>query len=138
LTLDISLSNILSKASYAQAQISMQTALLNMKNSERSALFEIRSAVRTLETSYKQVQAYKVARELSERKLAAEEERLRVGLSTNYVVLQYQRDVTTARVQELKSIIDYNVAQSGLDRSMGTILETKNIKIAELLGNGTK
>jgi len=138
LTLDVSLSNILSRASYAQAQLSMQTALLNMKNSERSALFEIRNAVRTLQTSYKQVQAYKIARELAERKLAGEEEKLRVGLSTNYIVLQYQRDVTNARVQELKSIIDYNVAQAGIDRSMGTILETKNIKIADLLGNGPK
>jgi outer membrane protein TolC len=138
LTLDVSLSNILSKASYAQAQISMQTALLNMKNSERTAILEIRNAVRSLQTSYKLVQAYKIALELSEKKLAAEEERLRVGLSTNYVVLQYQRDVTTARVQQLKAIMDYTVAQSGLERSMGTLLETKNIKIAELLGNGAK
>jgi outer membrane protein TolC len=134
LNLDIPLSNILSRASYAQAQISMQQALLEMKSTEQATVLEIRNAVRNLQTSFKQVQAYKVARELAEKKLAAEEEKLRVGLSTNYTVLQYQRDVTTARVQELKSIIDYNVSQSGLERSMGTLLEAKNIRIADLLG----
>ncbi|MCX6566798.1 MAG: TolC family protein [Candidatus Aminicenantes bacterium] len=134
LTLDIGLNTILSRAAYAQAQLSMKTALLNMKNSEQSAVLEIRNSVRTLQTTYKQVQAYKVARDLAEKKLAAEEEKLRVGLSTNYMVLQYQRDMTTARVQELKAIIDYNIAQADLDRSMGTLLESKNIRIADLLG----
>jgi len=134
LNLDIPLSNIISRASYAQAQLSMQQALLEMKSTEQTTVLEIRNAVRNLQTSFKQVQAYKVARELAEKKLAAEEEKLRVGLSTNYTVLQYQRDVTTARVQELKSIIDYNVSQAGLERSMGTLLEAKNIRIADLLG----
>ena len=134
LNLDIPLSNIVSKATYAQAQLSMQQALLEMKSTEQATVLEIRNAVRNLQTSFKQVQAYKVARELAEKKLAAEEEKLRVGLSTNYTVLQYQRDVTTARVQELKSIIDYNVSQAGLERSMGTLLEAKNIRIADLLG----
>jgi len=138
LSLDVPLNNILSRASYAQAQISMQTALLNMKNSEQAAVLEIRNAVRSVQTSYKLVQANKVARELAEKKLAAEEEKLRVGLSTNYTVLQFQRDLTAARINELKSIIDYNISQSGLDRSMGTLLETKNIRIAELLGGGSK
>lgn len=136
LNLDVPLNNILSRASYAQAQISMQQALLEMKSTEQATVLEIRNAVRNLQTSYKQVQAYKLARDLAEKKLAAEEEKLRVGLSTNYTVLQYQRDVTTARVQELKSIIDYNVSQAGLERSMGTLLESKNIRIAELLRGG--
>ena len=68
------------------------------QNPEKTAVNEVRNAVRLLQTTYKQVQAYQVARELAEKKLAAEEEKLRVGLSTNYVVLQYQRDLGTARV----------------------------------------
>ncbi|MHB8055060.1 MAG: TolC family protein [Candidatus Aminicenantales bacterium] len=138
LTLEFNLNTVVSRAAYGQAQLAMQTAALNVKNAERTAVLEIRNAVRTLRTAYLQVQAYKVARDLAEKKLAAEEEKLRVGLSTNYTVLQYQRDMTTARVQELKAIIDYNVAQAGLDRSMGTLLETKNIRIADLLGGGLK
>jgi outer membrane protein TolC len=134
LTLEFNLNTIVSRAAYGQAQVARQTAALNLKNAERTAVLEIRNAVRTLQTAYRQVQAYKVARELAEKKLAAEEEKLRLGMSTNYTVLQYQRDMTTALVQELKVIIDYNVAQAGLDRSMGMLLETKNVRIADILG----
>ena len=110
----------------------MDQALLNLKNQERQVVLEIRNAVRSLDTTFKQVQAFRVARELAEKKLAAEEERLRVGLSTNYLVLQYQRDLTSARVSELNAIINYNNAQAGLDRSTGVILEKRNIKIDDI------
>ena len=133
LSLDIPLSNMISRASAAQAQLNMDQALLNLKNQEKQVVLEIRTAVRYLETTYKQLQAYKAARELAEKKLQAEEDKLRVGMSTNYFVLQYQRDLTTARVLELNTIISYNLAQVALDRSTGTILEKKNIKITDLL-----
>jgi outer membrane protein TolC len=111
----------------------MDQALLNLKNQERQVVLEIRNAVRSVDTTYRQVQAFRVARELAEKKLAAEEERLRVGLSTNYLVLQYQRDLTIARTSELQAIINYNNAQVALDRSTGTILEKRNIKIDDIL-----
>jgi outer membrane protein TolC len=133
LSLDIPLSNFLSRASYAQSKLALDQALLEMENQQKSAVLEIRNAVRQLQTNFKLVQANKIARELAEKKLAAEEEKLRVGLSTNYFVLQYQRDLTSARVAELNAIINYNIAQSSLDRAMGTILETRNIKLADLL-----
>jgi outer membrane protein TolC len=132
LNLSIPLSNMISRASLAQSKLNMDQALINLKNQEKQAVLEIRNAVRNVQTTFKQVQAFKVARDLAEKKLAAEEEKLRVGLSTNYVVLQYQRDVTSARVSELQAIINYNLSQTGLERSMGTILEAKNIKITDV------
>jgi len=133
LNLSIPLSNIISRASYAQAKLNMDQALLNMKNQEKQVVLEIRNAVRSLQTTYKQVQAYKVARELAEKKLQAEEDKLRVGQSTNYTVLQFQRDLTNARMAELQAIISYNLAQVGLDRSTGVILEKRNVKITDIL-----
>ena len=135
LNLTIPLSNMISRASAAQAQLNMDQALINMKNQEQQVVLEIRNAVRSLETTYKQVQAYGVARDLAEKKLQAEENKLRVGMSTNYTVLQFQRDLTNARTLELQAIINYNLAQVALDRSMGVILEKRNIKIADLVNN---
>jgi len=133
LSLDIPLSNFLSKAAYAQSKIAYDQALLELENQQKTAVLEIRNAVRQLQTNFKLVQANKVARELAEKKLAAEEEKLRVGQSTNYIVLQNQRDLTSSRVAELNAIINYNIAQAGLERAMGTLLETRNIKIADLM-----
>jgi outer membrane protein TolC len=133
LTLDIPLSNVISRASYAQSKLAMDQALLELENQQKTAVLEVRNAVRQLQTNFKLVQANRVARELAEKRLAAEEEKLRVGQSTNYVVLQNQRDLTSSRVAELNAIINYNIAQSSLDRAMGTLLETRNIKVLDLL-----
>ena len=135
LNLSVPLSNVISRANLAQARLNMDQALLEMENQQKQVVLEIRNAVRSLETTYKQVQAYKVARELAERKLQAEEDKLRIGQSTNYSVLLIQRDLTTARIAELAAIVNYNLAQVGLDRSTGVILEKRNIKIANMLSN---
>jgi len=94
---------------------------------------EIKNAVRAVQTNYQRVKAYRVARELAENKLKAEEEKFKVGLSTNYFVLQYQRDLANARTMELRAIIDYNLSLAQLNRALGITLKEKNIKITEAL-----
>ncbi len=131
LTLTVPFNNILSRASYTQARLDMGQALLDLKNKEQQVFLEIKTAVRAAETNDKRVQAYKVARELAEQKLAGEEEKLRVGLSTNYMVLQYQRDLSTARSTELRAVVDYNVSLADLDRALGLSLKNKNMEISD-------
>jgi len=133
LTLDIPLSNVLSRAGYAQAKVNLERALLTLKNQEQQAYLEIRNAVRAVETGFKRVQAYKVARELAEKKYEAELEKLKVGLSTNYTLLQYQRDLTTAKSSELKAIVDYTVSLAALDRALGISLKKKNLKVQDFM-----
>jgi outer membrane protein TolC len=128
-TLEIPFNTFLSRAAYARAKVEVKQAELRLKQQEQQAFLEIKTAVRAVETDYQRVQAYKVARELAEQKLAAEESKLRAGLSSNYFVLQYQRDLALARSSELKSIIDYNLSLSRLDKALGITLEKKNIKI---------
>lgn len=131
LSLNIPLGNVVSRASYAQAKINLEQALLNLKRQEQQALLEIKTAVRDVEANLKRVQAYRVARELQEQKLAAEEEKLKVGQSTNYTVLMYQRDLSNARVTELKAIIDYNISLANLERALGLSLKNRNMKLVD-------
>ncbi|MFQ6108800.1 MAG: TolC family protein [Candidatus Aminicenantales bacterium] len=133
LTLTIPLNTLLSRAAYAQARLDLEQTQLMLKNQEQQALLEIKNALRGVETNYKRVQARKIARELAEKKLEAEEEKLKVGLTTNYFVLQYQRDLTNAQTMELKAIIDYNLSLASLNRALGITLEEKNISLAKLL-----
>lgn len=134
LTLSVPLNSVFSRAAYAQAKVNMEQSMLRLKNQEQQLFLEIKNAVRAVQTNYKRVQSYKVARELAGKKLEAEEEKLRVGLSTNYFVLQYQRDLANAQTQELKAIIDYNLSLARLDRATGVGLKAKNIKISQILG----
>ncbi|HRD01460.1 MAG TPA: TolC family protein [Candidatus Saccharicenans sp.] len=132
LTLNIPLSNAISRASVAQARLNLQQAELNLKQQEQQAMLEVKTALRTVEANLHSVQAYKAARELQEQKLAAEEEKLRVGQSTNYTVLQYQRDLAAAQSSELKAIIDYNVSVANLEKTLGLSLKNRNIRLVEL------
>jgi outer membrane protein TolC len=131
LTLDVPISNVFSRAAVTQAKLNVEQAVLDVKYQEQQIYLEITTAVRAVETNYKRIQAYKVARELAEQKLAAESEKLKVGLSTNYLVLQYQRDFATAQNSELKAVVDYNLSLASLDKALGVSLKNKNIKIAD-------
>lgn len=132
LTLSIPINSVFSQAQYAQAKVSREQAELSLKNQEQQAFLEIRDTVRNVETNYKRIQAYKIARELAEEKLEAEVKKLKVGLTTNYLVLQHQRDLVNAKSAELRAIIDYNLSLAGLDRALGMTLDKRNIKMTQI------
>ena len=129
LTLTLPVSNVVTHAAYAQAKLALEQARLKFKNQQQQLDLEISTAVRAVETNYQRALAYKAARELAEKKLEAEQEKFKVGLSTNYLVLQYQRDLANAQTMELKALIDYNVSLANLDRVMGTGREKRNVTV---------
>jgi outer membrane protein TolC len=132
LTLSIPLNTIFSRAYAAQARISLDQALASFKVQEQQLALEVRSAVRGVETNYMRAEAYRLARELAQKRLEAEEEKFRVGLSTNYFVLQYQRDLTNQQSMELKSLIDYNLSLAKLAQVTGVSLKDKNISLSAI------
>ncbi len=132
LSLDVPLSSIFSGAAVTQARLNLDQAVLQLKNEEQVIYLEIRNGVRALETNYERVQAYTVARELADKKLQAEVEKLRVGLSTNFTVLSYQRDLSNARISELRAIVDYLNSEADLETSMGVSLKNRGITLEQL------
>jgi outer membrane protein TolC len=132
LTLNIPLNTILTRAQYAEAKLSLEQAQLRLKDQEQEIFLEIKTAVRDVEINYQRVQAYTAARELAEKKLEAEQEKFKVGKSTNFFLLQYQRDLADARSAELRSMVDYILSLARLDRALGTTLKTKNIRFTDI------
>jgi outer membrane protein TolC len=98
------------------------------------SIFTSRAQYEVSKIGYEQslVLGYRAARELAEKKLEAEEKKLKVGLTTNYVVLQYQRDLADAKSAELRALIEYNMTLAYLDKSLGTGLQNKNIVFSSL------
>ena len=133
LTLTIPINSIFTRSQFGHARVNLDQAKLMLQDQEQQVFLEIRNAVRSVQINYKRVQAYRAARELAERSLQAEEKRLQVGLTTNYTVLQFQRDLANARRAEIRSIIDYNLSMAALERAMGTNLKNKSIEVARSL-----
>lgn len=129
LTLNIPVSTLATRAAYAQAKLSLEQAKLRLKNQQLQLELEIGNTVRAVETNYQRALAYRAARELAQKKLEAEQEKFKVGLSTNYLVLQYQRDLASALTMELKALIDYNISLANLDRVMGVGRERRQVSV---------
>jgi outer membrane protein TolC len=129
LTLSIPLSSLTTRAEYARTRLELEKSRVEMENTRQQILLEVRDAIRDVETNAKRVEAYKLARQLAERRLAAEVRKLDVGLTTNYFVLQYQEELATAQSQELRALVDYNLALGRLDRATGQSLEKRNISV---------
>jgi len=128
-TLSFPLSNVLSKADFVRARIELDKSRIELEDTRRQALLEVRDAVRDIETHSKRVEAYRLARTLAEKRMQAEEKKLRVGLTTNYFVLQYQEELANARSLEIKAIVDYNLAWAKLEQATGMSLKSRNILV---------
>jgi outer membrane protein TolC len=132
LTLTLPLNTVFSRAQAAEAQVILEQARVALEEREQQVFLDVRTAVRDVENNAKRVDAYRAALKLAERKLQAEEKKVKVGLSTNYTLLQMQRDLATAQSQEIRSRIDYALSLGRLDKATGTSLEKWNIKWTDL------
>lgn len=130
LKLSIPLSYKKERAQLAQARLNLKMALLNLKKTENNIYSEVKEAAKELETNFKLVESNKASLALEEMKLKAEEKKLSVGLSTNFQVLNYQRDYMTALTNRLKSVIDYKLSVAKIDKMVGKTLEKFNIRFS--------
>ncbi len=131
LSLDIPLNALLSRGAYTAARMERREAQLRRLDLERQIGLEVSTVARSVTSSFQRIQATRSARELAEKKLAAEEKRQAAGLSTSYMVLQYQRDFTQAMNTELRALCDYSLALARLEKISGTSLQTRQIEFSQ-------
>lgn len=104
------------KANYARAQLQLDQSQATLKAQELTVSADVTNAGLAVDNTYKQYLAAQKSREASERNAEAEQTRFDVGMSTNYNVVQAQNNLTTARLNELRAIINYLNAVAEFDR----------------------
>lgn len=122
LTLGIPIGNGAARADFVRADLLQKQAATILDNAKQNLILNIRTAIRNMENSSKSYEAATASRVLQERKLDAEKKKLEVGLSTNYVVLQYQDDLAQAQSRELLYITAYSKNAAQLKRYLGEYL----------------
>ena len=95
-------------AGLAATRLQQQQERRALREQELIIATAVREAGRQVQTNLKRVEATRVARELMDRRLEAQQKRMTVGLSTTFELFQAQRDISSARVNELNALIDYN------------------------------
>ncbi|MCC6987627.1 MAG: TolC family protein, partial [Acidobacteria bacterium] len=94
-------------ANLARARLQNQQTVKQLDASRIRVATEVREVARTVTTNAKRVDATRSSRALAEKRLEAEEKKFQAGMTTNFFVLQAQRDLNQARNNELQALIDY-------------------------------
>ena len=118
-------------AAYARAQLQTQQVQAQLRQLELQVATEVTNAVLQIRAIARRIEAATAARELAEEQLAAEQSRFDAGLSTNFFVVQAQRDLSTAQDTELRAILDQQKALIELDRVQRTSLSQAGIQIIQ-------
>lgn len=98
------------EAQYARARIQRNQSAAQLRALELQVATEVTNAALQVESSLKRYEASTVARDLAQTRLEAEQSRFDVGLSTNFFVVQAQRDLATAQNSELRALLDHRRA----------------------------
>ena len=114
-------------AAYARTRLEVQQTQARLRQVELQVATEVTSAAVQIESIVKRIEASSAARDLAEQQLEAEQTKFQVGMSTNYFVLQAQRDLTNAQNTELLALLDYSKALVEFDRVQGTTLSRAGI-----------
>jgi len=118
-------------ASYARARIQVQQVQAQLRQLELQIATEVTTAVVQLRGLERRIEAATAARELAAEQLAAEQSRFEAGLTTNFFVVQAQRDLSAAQDTELRAILDQQKALVELDRVQRTSLSRAGISIVQ-------
>jgi outer membrane protein TolC len=97
-------------AQYARARVQRSQTAAQLRALELQVATDVTNAALQVENSLKRYEASSAARQLAQTRLEAEQSRFDVGLSTNFFVVQAQRDLATAQNTELRSLLDYRRA----------------------------
>ncbi len=104
------------KASLERARLQKRQTDIAIKAQELAIVTEVTDVGLSVRDTYLQLQAARRSREVAERNAYIELTRFNVGASTNYEVVQAQNALTTARLSELRAVINHVNALAQFER----------------------
>ncbi len=129
--LNIPLRNRSAQADYATATLQLRMTQLGLQKQISQIRVDLENAVIALQQARAQYEAATQARILQEQSLDAEQKKFQLGSSTPYNVILAQRDLATARQNEVAALTAYGLARVQLDQVTGDTLDKNHIEITE-------
>jgi outer membrane protein TolC len=124
------------EAQQARAKIQRTQAQTRLRSMEVSIAAEVANAALTVTSNLKRVEAATAARELAQKRLEAEQSKFDVGMSTNFFVVQAQRDLRDAANTELRALADYRKSLVNFERSQIAPAGAGGVNIAAASSTG--
>jgi outer membrane protein TolC len=125
------------EAAVARARVQLNQVQAQIKQIELQVATDVTNAAVTAQSNAERVQAAQAAREFTEKQLEAEQSKFEVGMSTNFNVIQAQRDLANAQSAELQAVLNYRKSLVELERLQQTTLQNLNITVLSTAGAAT-
>ncbi|MGH9869312.1 MAG: TolC family protein [Candidatus Polarisedimenticolia bacterium] len=125
------LGNRTAKATAVQAVSAQRQAEAELARTRKNVRADVLDSASSLQTAGQRIEAARAARQAAEVQLSAEQDRYDNGLSTNFLVLTRQNDLSSARLDEINAVTDYLRARAELARATGTLLEARHIQVED-------
>ena len=115
---------LLNRSARAREAISTQRkriAQVDLERLKQAIQLEFQTSFQIMQTNYKRVDATRLARELAERSLEAEQKKLEAGTSSTFFVLRLQNDLALAELRETSAVATYNRSVADFNRLRGAL-----------------
>jgi outer membrane protein len=133
INLNLPIRNRVAQADVARDELQVRQTQVRLKQLENQVRAEVEDALIALQRTRAAYEAATLTTRLQEQSLEIEQEKFDVGLSTNFLVIQYQGFVAQARSTEVAALDAYAKAKTQYERSVGLTLNNHNVSIDEAL-----
>lgn len=125
------LRNRVAQADAVRDELQLRQTEVRRKQLEDQIRLEVADALVTMQQARAAYEAAVQTRVLQEQSVTVEEQKLAVGISTNYLVIQFQTYLAQARSTELAAKGAYVKARIALERALGRTLEANHVSVFE-------
>lgn len=131
LTFTYPLGNNAAENDYRKSRLKTEQTAVQIRSLEESAANDVKSAIRAIASSYKQIAVADRGRAYAEERLKAYLRKKDVGLATNKDVLDVENDLVAARNNQIQAVVNYDNAITRLWQVTGELLEREGVRMVE-------
>jgi outer membrane protein len=132
LSLDLPIKNRAAQADMGNALVSRHRDLYSAQQVREQVTLDITNAVHQLEQANLSLAAGKVALDLAQKTVAAEQRKYDLGAQPIFFILEAQTKLALAESDLLRAKVNCQIALAAVDHATGNILQPYNVQIAEL------
>lgn len=134
LSVNLPIKSPAARTSLGRALVAKRTDLYGLRKQQQTVGLDVLNAVHQLEEAKLSMAAARIARDLAQKNLEAEQRKHELGAETIFFVLEAQTELATAEVSLVQAEIGYQLAVASVDRATGGLLERHRVQIEELSG----
>ena len=131
LQLNLPVRNHSAQANLANSLVSRRRDHYFDRQERQAITLEVTNAVHTLEEAKLSIAAAKIARDLTEKNVEAEQRKFELGSETIFFVLEAQTELAQAESALVQAQVNYQLAVLQVEHSTGALLDRYHVQIAQ-------